>query len=499
MRSVAAGPVLQSDPLLQWELTQEEQQSGQLVWEQFWDASFRLHWAPLTGMLAMLLMAAMIVTSLPCVRRGTNCCSRRLGGYNLFSRVHRLWKWVYVLLLLHAGMRFWIWLFFPALLLLVDRMLLAHRQRPYAALKHVRLLPRDVIGLTFEVPQGFTYEAGQYVHLGWKGEWHPFTLTSAPEERHLSVHIRAPDTLDWCSALRRRLTVEAPAAFGLPPEPARPGLVVEYKKCTHPRSHTVYCRPARSLEASEPHPFAEAEEVHVELEVEVESSESLVARQEQLPKDAVVLQLTGPFGAPAQKVWQFETIMVVGAGIGVTPFVSILRSVQLRAHQRQAILASAGDTTLRRRGGGAGGRQEDGGMGAEGLEQLLKDVITVPKRIYFYWIVRGQEEFDWFYDLLAAAVEGPAREIININVFMTGEIELSQVKELTCVNSQFFGRPNWGRIFKENRSQHKGEHIGVFLCGSPAIGRELSRQSAKHTDPPDCPGGTRFSFFKEHF
>jgi hypothetical protein len=33
---------------------------------------------------------------------------------------------------------------------------------------------------------------------------------------------------------------------------------------------------------------------------------------------AVVLQVKGPFGAPAQKVWGFETLMVVGAGIGAT-------------------------------------------------------------------------------------------------------------------------------------------------------------------------------------
>merc|ERR1740121_1534740 len=61
-----------------------------------------------------------------------------------------------------------------------------------------------------------------------------------------------------------------------------------------------------------------------------------------LPKDAVVMQLCGPFGAPAQKVWDFETVMIVGAGIGVTPFASILRSVQLRAKQRQAILKAVG-------------------------------------------------------------------------------------------------------------------------------------------------------------
>eukprot|EP00427_Karlodinium_veneficum_P031661 CAMPEP_0169187536 /NCGR_PEP_ID=MMETSP1016-20121227/2976_1 /TAXON_ID=342587 /ORGANISM="Karlodinium micrum, Strain CCMP2283" /LENGTH=300 /DNA_ID=CAMNT_0009263501 /DNA_START=206 /DNA_END=1105 /DNA_ORIENTATION=- len=125
------------------------------------------------------------------------------------------------------------------------------------------------------------------------------------------------------------------------------------------------------------------------------------------------------------------------------------------------------------------------------LKRLVQSTVNVPKRIHFYWIVRSQEEFDWFYDLLAAAVEGPAKDIVVINVFTTGEIELSQVKSLPCAHHhQFFGRPNWGRIFKDVRNQSRGEHIGVFLCGSPVIGTELARQSAAHTDPPDQPEGT---------
>jgi len=96
-------------------------------------------------------------------------------------------------------------------------------------------------------------------------------------------------------------------------------------------------------------------------------------------------------------------------------------------------------------------------------------------------------------------MEGPAKDNVHISVFLTGEIELKQVEELKCTHQQFFGRPNWGRIFKQNRDKHRGEHIGVFLCGSPVIGKELSKQSAKFTDPPDVDQETRFSFFKEHF
>merc|ERR1712146_827724 len=78
-----------------------------------------------------------------------------------------------------------------------------------------------------------------------------------------------------------------------------------------------------------------------------------------------------------------------------------------------------------------------------------------------------------------------------------GEIELSKVKKLPCSSGQFFGRPNWGRIFKKNHQEHKGSHIGVFLCGSPIIGKELERQSKMNSDPVDRAGGTRFSFYKE--
>eukprot|EP00434_Breviolum_minutum_P016471 symbB.v1.2.014519.t1/scaffold1064.1/size140376/5 len=120
-----------------------------------------------------------------------------------------------------------------------------------------------------------------------------------------------------------------------------------------------------------------------------------------LPPEAVVLQVTGPFGAPAQKVWGFETLMVVGAGIGVTPFASILRSVQLRSKQRETIMSTA-------------------------TRPGNEDLVVVPKKIYFYWICRGQEEFDWFCDLLSDAAEGPAAGIVDITLFLTGEVELSQ-------------------------------------------------------------------------
>lgn len=496
MASIALAPPLQRDPLELFALSADEQVSGTPLLEQLF-LNYRLRFAPLTGVLITVIMAAMYVTALPCVRRGTNACTRRLGGYNVFWRVHASWKLLFLLLLVHAPIRLWIWLFFPAILLVLDRKVLASSTSMYAKLKTAKLMPRDVIGLTFQAPRGFAYQAGQYILLGWRGEWHPFTLTSAPEERFLSVHIRASDSLDWCSALRRRLIEGAPADAAGTPEAERrkavPGTEIEYTGAVV--NHMVYCQPSGPSKARNSSAAA-AKGLERASSQDTWDSRTL---EQNLPKDAVVLQLAGPFGAPAQKVWQFEVVMVVGAGIGVTPFASIMRSVQLRTLQRQALAKSGPAPSPSKWWGSMAGNSSTAPASVDVTSKLLEDVITVPKKVYFYWIIRSQEEADWFYDLLAAAADGPAKDIIEICVFMTGEVELSRVKKLPCSKGQFFGRPQWGRIFKEKGEEHRGKHVGVFLCGSPQIGAELDRQSKNHTDVTGGSGGTRFSFFPEHF
>jgi len=564
MLQIAGSSPLQRDPLDLWALSSDEVVAGTSIFHQVLD--WRSFVTPVTGVLVTVLMFLMAVTALPCTRRGTNCVTRRLGGYNLFWRVHSWWKWVYVLLLLHAPLRIWVWLLFPMIFIALDRSLAVAVEKPFAILKSVQALPRDVMGLTFDVPPGFTYEAGQYILLGWRGEWHPFTLTSAPQENVLSVHIRAPSSLDWCSALRHRLLIDAPTQAARKQltgeERVRPHTTVEYTQSLCSRGRVIYCQPQpeevvpalpqllsagscgsrrRTGGQKKEAPLPESVGKHdgpEESELPPRTKTTLSSQQaEPLPDDAVVLRLSGPFGAPAQKVWGFETVMIVGSGIGVTPFASILRSVQLRAKQREAILGAVAKSEDNNKTGlvppsnklggfdwlysaisggnplaaadegspasgqrGAASRlRRDPTRDELGIKHLLNNVVKVPRRVYFYWIVRSQDDLDWFADLLKSAVEGPAKENVVISVFLTGEIELSQVKEMSFIHHHNFGRPNWGRIFKKVKDEHDGEHVGVFLCGSPAIGQELSRQSVQHTDPPSLVGGTRFSFFKEHF
>ena len=43
-----------------------------------------------------------------------------------------------------------------------------------------------------------------------------------------------------------------------------------------------------------------------------------------------VIRCDGPYGSASEEVFDFNTLMLVGAGIGVTPFASILRSLVAR-------------------------------------------------------------------------------------------------------------------------------------------------------------------------
>lgn len=49
----------------------------------------------------------------------------------------------------------------------------------------------------------------------------------------------------------------------------------------------------------------------------------------------MIVYIDGPFGSASEDVFNFECSVLVGAGIGVTPFASILKSIWYRANYPQ--------------------------------------------------------------------------------------------------------------------------------------------------------------------
>lgn len=85
----------------------------------------------------------------------------------------------------------------------VQQVFFSHADFPSLCFKiQIVMRPSKVLELQLQ-KNGFKMEVGQYVFLNCPAisqlEWHPFTMTSAPEEDFFSVHIRSAG--DWTDKL----------------------------------------------------------------------------------------------------------------------------------------------------------------------------------------------------------------------------------------------------------------------------------------------------------
>lgn len=298
----------------------------------------------------------------------------------------------------------WKWVVLPMFLYLCERLVRLYRSHQKVVITKVVMHPSRTLELQMK-RKGFKMEVGQYVFIQCPSvsrlEWHPFTLTSAPEEDHFSAHIRIVG--DWTEAL--------------------------YTACGGDRP---------------------------------EQTQAWT-----LPKVAI----DGPFGTASEDVFRYEVVMLVGAGIGVTPFASILKSVWYKHIQNQ------------------------------------QDTFT--KKIYFYWLCPETQAFEWFADLLQTLerqmTDRDMSDFLSYNIYLTRwkdqeaahfrvhhEAENDPITGLK--QKTLYGKPNWDNEFTNIAAKHPKTKVGVFLCGPPVLGKSLEKQCLSHSE-----ADTKFIFNKENF
>lgn len=98
---------------------------------------------------------------------------------------------------------FYIWTSVPMALYALERLIRVLRGNEDTVLGMAIQHPSKVIELRMK-KSTFDFVPGEYLFLNCpaiaKHEWHPFTITSAPEEDFVSVHIRVVG--DWTTALQ---------------------------------------------------------------------------------------------------------------------------------------------------------------------------------------------------------------------------------------------------------------------------------------------------------
>lgn len=151
-----------------------------------------------TGIILIFILAVMTMCSMPFVRRG--------GCFEIFYWSHLLYIPFWILLILH-GPNFWKWFVGPGTIYLLERTRRIASSRSQLGKTYISsglLLPSKVTHLVIKRPPQFDFHPGDYVFVKIpviaRYEWHPFTISSAPEqEDYIWLHIRAVG--EWTNSL----------------------------------------------------------------------------------------------------------------------------------------------------------------------------------------------------------------------------------------------------------------------------------------------------------
>jgi NADPH oxidase len=256
------------------------------------------------------------------------------------------------------------------------------------------------------------YKAGQWLFIQVPGiskqQWHPFTITSCPFDPYISIHVRQVG--DFTRALGDALGAGS----------------------------------AQSKLYDDVDPMG--------------MYEVALQNGQQMPQ----IKIDGPYGAPAEDVFDNEIAVLIGTGIGVTPWAAILKNIW---HMRNG-----------------------------------PNPPTRLRRVEFIWVCKDTTSFEWFQVLLssleaqsqdAANLPGSnGNEFLKIHTYLTQKLDHdtahnivlnsvgADVDPLTELKTRtHFGRPDFARFFQgmrdgiTDRTYLNGlegaikTNVGVYFCG----------------------------------
>jgi respiratory burst oxidase len=382
-----------------------------------------------TGIVMVVLMAIAFTLATPWFRRNKlNLPNflKKLTGFNAFWYTHHLFIIVYALLIVHGIKLYltkiwyqkttWMYLAVPILLYASERLLRAFRSsiKPVKMIK-VAVYPGNVLSLHMTKPQGFKYKSGQFMLVNCRAvspfEWHPFSITSAPGDDYLSVHIRTLG--DWTRKLR---TVFSEVCK--PPTAGKSGLL-------------------RADGGDGNLPF---------------------------PK----VLIDGPYGAPAQDYKKYDVVLLVGLGIGATPMISILKDIinNMKGPDRDSDIEN-NNSNNNSKGFKTRKAYFYWVTREQGSFEWFKGIMDEISELDEEGIIELHNYCTSVYE------EGDARvALIAMLQSLQHAKNGVDVVSGTRVKSHF-AKPNWRQVYKKIAVQHPGKRIGVFYCGMPGMIKEL--------------------------
>lgn len=405
----------------------------------------------ITGIAMILVMAFVFTLALQSFRKRALKFPKpfhHLGSFISFWFAHHLLILVYILLIIHGYFIFltkdwtqkttWMYIIVPVLIYATERIYSHFNESDHPVNIENAVVYKGkgaAVALYMSKPQGFEYKSGMYLFVKCPNissfEWHPFSITSAPGDNYLSVHIKSLG--DWTKKLREIF------------EKACPEENLQTRRGNLVRTET-----------------------------------KAYSKYEQQNAGYPEILIKGPFGAPSQDFNKYDILLLIGLGIGATPFVSITKDVL-------------------------------NNIKANDLERGSNKIG--PERVYFYWVTKEQESFEWFRGVMDDIADYDRDHVIEMHSHLScmheeGDATTALIAMIQKLQHEkcgvdvvsesrivtHFGKPDWSDVLSRIASTHKSSQIGVFYCGLPTVAKQLKKLCQESSTD-----STKFHFHKENF
>ncbi|UJR12461.1 hypothetical protein I4U23_016637 [Adineta vaga] len=417
---------------------------------------------PLSGVLLCIILLVMVVCSMNWVRHR--------GHFQVFYWTHLLYLAFYILLIIHAK-PFWKWAIAPLIIFFLEKTYSnITRYSSNNGRTHIisaTIEPSNVICLYIHRPKNFSFKAGDYISINIPHialyEYHPFTISSAPEEMsYLSVHIQSIG--DWTKQVYYYFKNMSDSQ-------------------TIENSLTIH-RADLNIDQATMEEREEQETIH-------RDDERIVAHE--------LIIIKGPYSSCARCVFDCKHAILIGGGIGITPYASILQSLMAQFRASRIVCKRCQGINYHRQG-------------------LVGNRLL--KKIDFIWVNRNHKNFEWFLHLLYE-FECEQETYLNVNIneqpFLDIHLYFTGLKSDNNTNDNpvdpitniwtdiaghdvyerlksktHLGRPKWDELFQSLTS---GENVSltsdvsVFFCGPPSMGTTIRTSCIKY----------RFRYYEEKF
>lgn len=445
----------------------------------------------LTGIILLMVTHWLFSTALDVVRK---------VKFEIFYYTHHLFAVYFILTLFHGAdfwnPNFWKYLLLPGGIYVLERVLREYKSTRAigvvsATMMNAKYASGDARVLCLELAKMgplSSHKEGQYVDVKCpmisKFQWHPFTISSAPQKENVTLHIRDQGVGTWTNRVYNYMLLLA-------------------------GNETRVC-PRQRITGK---PMAVG------------------------PDGRALFQIAGPHPAPTQHLGEYHVAMVVGGGIGVTPVRATLFSIVHRFkyglgmsypdHAYLYWLVRHKDLktymfmmrTIREVS------DELYDLRHKSPEQMAKKTfmfhicITSNPRSGIGPYKSNQEEEDADDESLWGS-GNTDKTSANFKVLQVGsgleewkifktlwytKNKTEKLSDFVTMERFYDKDPNdpskkkqrmdWSPHFQRIKERHKGLNCGVMYCGPAAVANILKVKCGEHTDYET----TRFIFHKENF